>query len=308
MGQGARPAPPAIRQVALIIGAMKCGTTSLFDHLSRHPEICASARKEPMFFSRDGWTDGMDAYRRLWPDFDPARHKFALEASTEYSKWPDLPNVAPRIKAFADANGIRFKFIYIVRDPLKMIDSGLGHGQDRNWSKSNRDRLLRHLSRVADFDAQLACYRDCFPPEDIHVLQLEKLVTDPGRELAAIAGFLGLAADFGPAGGAVRSNSAADRRQMRSARAAIERLGPVGALARLLPEPARQRLRPAARRLLGRMLGQSVPVADWRLTAAEREEIARMLQPGLLALEQGYGIDRRMWEAAPSSERRLALP
>ncbi len=42
-----------INNFALIIGAMKCGTTSLFSYLAQHPEISACQPKEPDFFSYD---------------------------------------------------------------------------------------------------------------------------------------------------------------------------------------------------------------------------------------------------------------
>ena len=38
----------------LIIGAMKCGTTSLHDYLGKHPDIFVSKVKEIHFFSVHG--------------------------------------------------------------------------------------------------------------------------------------------------------------------------------------------------------------------------------------------------------------
>ena len=35
---------------AFIIGAMKAGTTSLFEILSQHPQVCPSKTKEPDYF------------------------------------------------------------------------------------------------------------------------------------------------------------------------------------------------------------------------------------------------------------------
>ena len=43
-----------IANFALIIGAMRCGTTSLFSYLSQHPEVAPSTPKEPDFFANDG--------------------------------------------------------------------------------------------------------------------------------------------------------------------------------------------------------------------------------------------------------------
>ena len=75
----------------MIIGAMKCGTSSLYEYLIEHPQICPCAIKEPEFFSAcqpHGYDangrrvkDHIARYDDLWA-FDAARHRYALEAST----------------------------------------------------------------------------------------------------------------------------------------------------------------------------------------------------------------------------------
>src|SRR6267378_2705666 len=42
----------------LIIGAPKCGTTSLYAYLRQHPQVFMSVPKEPTFFGNEG-TDGL---------------------------------------------------------------------------------------------------------------------------------------------------------------------------------------------------------------------------------------------------------
>ena len=50
---------------AIIIGAMKSGTTSLFDLLSQHPEVAGSRSKEPDFFgSHQNPSASLDRYSR----------------------------------------------------------------------------------------------------------------------------------------------------------------------------------------------------------------------------------------------------
>ncbi|HNJ43544.1 MAG TPA: sulfotransferase, partial [Acidobacteriota bacterium] len=47
----------------VIIGAMKCGTTSLHGYLSLHPQIFMSEQKELNFFIKSkGWANGLDWY------------------------------------------------------------------------------------------------------------------------------------------------------------------------------------------------------------------------------------------------------
>ena len=107
-----------IKNFLLIIGSMKCGTTSLFNYLATHPEISASKVKEPEFFTKkSSWEKGFDFYTKLW-DYDEENHKFALEASTNYSKISRITNAADRIYQIRSEQKVNFKFIYIIRNYL----------------------------------------------------------------------------------------------------------------------------------------------------------------------------------------------
>jgi hypothetical protein len=75
---------------AIIIGSMKCGTSSLYSYLEGHPEICPAVGKEPEFFSENqAITVQVDNY-----SVNDSVHKYALEASTGYTKYPSEPYVA----------------------------------------------------------------------------------------------------------------------------------------------------------------------------------------------------------------------
>lgn len=77
---------------ALIVGSMKCGTTSLFSYLAQHTQISACNDKEPRFFTNDHkWAKGFEWYQSLW-DWDHNQHKIALEASVDYTRVPFRPN------------------------------------------------------------------------------------------------------------------------------------------------------------------------------------------------------------------------
>src|SRR4051794_25988719 len=52
----------------LVIGAAKCGTTSLHEYLALHPDIAMSAKKELNFFTRDDWRDAVDWYDAQFPE------------------------------------------------------------------------------------------------------------------------------------------------------------------------------------------------------------------------------------------------
>ncbi|MCZ6773756.1 MAG: sulfotransferase [Proteobacteria bacterium] len=141
------------RNLALIIGAMKCGTTSLFRILAQHPEIAPSREKEPEFFSDEAiFACGMDWYLDLW-EWDPARHKIALEASTGYSKTPFRPGVAKRISEVENA---KFRFIYMMRNPVDRIVSHTRHGLYEDWSESLDEGITEYMIDVTRYAIRFA--------------------------------------------------------------------------------------------------------------------------------------------------------
>ena len=93
----------------LIIGAAKCGTTSLYRYLGAHPDVSMSSYKEPGFFAFDfsaGQEPGLgqveayskrmktrESYLALFADVD---HERAIgEASPQYLS---IPGAATRIR------------------------------------------------------------------------------------------------------------------------------------------------------------------------------------------------------------------
>jgi len=103
-----------IPQFAIIVGAMKSGTTYLFSLLEQHPEVAGCKIKEPEYFVKNDYdNNAIEKYFKLW-NFDYAKHKIAIEASTSYTKAPYFTSPAERIKQ----SGINTKFIYIMRDHL----------------------------------------------------------------------------------------------------------------------------------------------------------------------------------------------
>lgn len=103
----------------MIVGAMKSGTSTLFEMLSQHPAICPSCVKEPEFFSsHQGHGADVEDYESLF-DYDSLRHTMCLEASTGYSKYPSEIDVPKRIKEY----GLNPVFIYSVRNPFDRVES-----------------------------------------------------------------------------------------------------------------------------------------------------------------------------------------
>jgi hypothetical protein len=173
----------------LVIGAMKCATSTLWAHLNRHPQIFMASEKEPGFFCRDEvFARGWEWYESL---FAGAEGKQALgEATNGYSMQMRFPMAARRIGEHLSCA----KLIYIVRHPLQRIESHwrnmliLGHD-------TPFDDLLSYWPDAVDTSSywrQISAYRSHFPDEQILVLFYEELVTDADMVLKRCFDFLGV--------------------------------------------------------------------------------------------------------------------
>jgi Sulfotransferase family len=103
-----------VRPNFFILGAPKCGTTSLSAWLKGHPEIFIPETKEPHFFNTDDKraTNTLQEYDTLFASAAD-RHKRLGEASVWYLSSSDaVPNI---LKCHPEAH-----FIAMVRNPVEM--------------------------------------------------------------------------------------------------------------------------------------------------------------------------------------------
>lgn len=180
---------PAIERYCLLIGAMKAGTTTLFKHLCQHPAIAGAREKEPNFFTRTELRDrGRPWYEAQW-DFDPARHVWALEASTEYAKLPIVPSAA----FFTRAIPADYRIVYVVRDPLERLRSHYRHGLAQGFTPQPiHEHLDPTAVAIGNYHLQIWPYRVAFGPERILVLDHAALSSDLPGVLRRVAEFLGI--------------------------------------------------------------------------------------------------------------------
>lgn len=107
----------------IIIGAAKCGTTSLADMLQLHPDVFVSSPKEPHYFTF-GWENRRREYEAL---FRGTMRPFKGEASTTYTQGPYEYSVPHRIhQTIPDV-----RLIYLLRNPVERIRSQYIHRVDR---------------------------------------------------------------------------------------------------------------------------------------------------------------------------------
>lgn len=168
----------------VIIGAMKCGTSTLAAQLAVQDGLFMTTPKEPYFFSDDPvYAQGLDWYESLFADALPGAVKG--EASTHYTKLPTYPDTVPRMRAVLEAP----KLVYMVRDPIDRAVSHLIH----EWTEGRMDRdpvaaFDRHpeLVEYSLYAKQLAPFIEAYGLEAICLTSLERLKADPQGELTRI--------------------------------------------------------------------------------------------------------------------------
>jgi hypothetical protein len=171
---------------------MKSGTTTLYKYMIQHPQIAKSRRKEPNFFGLNSkWKKGRSSYLKLWPDFDPAVHRYALEASTHYTK-SKTARVARRMRRF----GGEFRCIYILRNPVDRIESQLAHNIAKGRTPFDVAEPPQHTVEVSRYVRQLDAFRKGFRHPKILILDFEELKRAPMAVLARCVEFLEIDPDF----------------------------------------------------------------------------------------------------------------
>ncbi|SIO11861.1 sulfotransferase family protein [Vannielia litorea] len=178
----------------LIIGAMKAGTTSLYDDLSRVPGLYLPPEKEPEDLADpDVETPaGRAAYAARFA----AAPAGALcgEASTAYAKRPTHEGVAERA---ARVLGPGLRIIYLTRDPVRRIVSQYHHLHGLGLeTRPLNDAVLADETYVAysRYDWQLAPWRASFGPAQVLVIRFEEYIARRAETLQTVCGFLGVAA------------------------------------------------------------------------------------------------------------------
>lgn len=182
----------------VIIGAAKCGTTSLHYYLSLHPEIFMSEIKEPRFFVDapepfGRWSRGIDWYRGLFTTNAPV----CGEASPAYTSWPTRDGVVERMYGLIP----RAKLLYLVREPMEKLRSAylmasrraVTTGSFSDFLESSSGERVRHGAR---YGTQLRQYLQRFPKDQIAVVESASLLEDRLATLKKIFRFLAVDADF----------------------------------------------------------------------------------------------------------------
>lgn len=173
----------------VVIGAMKCATSTLHDQLAIQPGISMSEPKEPNFFS-DGpnFAKGMDWYRSLFasmPDED-----LKGESSTHLTKYPVHPDSAERMHAALPGA----KLVYVMRDPVKRIVSQYIHEWSEHTISGDINQAIQQHPRLIAYSSyamQIAKHTAFYDRSRILPVFFERLMADPQQEFERICRHIG---------------------------------------------------------------------------------------------------------------------
>ncbi|MEO1700887.1 MAG: sulfotransferase domain-containing protein [Pseudomonadota bacterium] len=184
------------QRYAIIIGAMKCGTSSLFALMTKHPQIIGSIIKEPEFFSPilrpNKRIHNYATYRELWPENLGVADPVLMEASTGYTKIPKQTGVAQRMHDY----GIRPKLIYCVRNPIDRVASQYNFSLEKRFFAAGSkitDALYYNYSR---YFTQLEPYRQTFGLHNIHIVDFDDIKIDARSVAQGLTRFLEIDGTF----------------------------------------------------------------------------------------------------------------
>ena len=203
----------------LIVGAMKCGTTSLYHYLAEHPEISMSRVKETNFFIVErNHSRGLEWYESLFAG--PA--KACGEASPNYSKHWLFRGVPERIHAVLP----QARLIYLVRDPIDRMISHYKHRlaqgtEKRPLREALTDRQRNPYLLSSRYYESIAPFLRYYLRENILILTSEQLRHERQATLSRVFEFLNVNPAFiGPGAAKVwhRSDKKLAKRQGRLGR------------------------------------------------------------------------------------------
>ena len=192
----------------LIIGSMRCGTTSLYEYLTQHPQFLPAIKKEIKFFNFN-FSSGKSWYQAHFPAIADNQKYFTAEASPDYLYYPYIA------KKIADLFP-NIKLVVMLRNPVDRSISQYYH-----WLKvgaeyrpleeviSSELELIKQMAQPS-FDGNLKQKRKVgcllesvyiyflekwlriFPREQLLILKSEDFYTNPPKTLSQVCNFVGL--------------------------------------------------------------------------------------------------------------------
>lgn len=199
----------------LVVGAPKCGTTSLYEYFKQHPEIFVHPSiKEtnffvepkdvlgngPRFYGKASYGNSLERYQKLFEGVS-VEHKAVGEVCPTY-----LPFYRQAIPNILHHLGEEIRILIVLRNPADRAFSHYMHNvRDTDETLSFEDALINesarinaglwnsfYLTRLGFYSAQVEAYFNAF--SNVKVILYDDLRSDVA--LSKIYQFLGVRGDF----------------------------------------------------------------------------------------------------------------
>ena len=173
----------------IVIGAMKCATSTLHEQLAAQPAIFMSDPKEPCFFSDDGvWRNGLGWYESLFDQAGPG--ELWGESSTHYTKLPTYPHTVERMAKHVP----NAKLIYMMRHPLDRLVSQYIHQWTELEIACDLNQAVDQypeLTSYSQYAMQLQPFLESYGKENILPVFLGQMKQRPQQTLNKVCDFIG---------------------------------------------------------------------------------------------------------------------
>ena len=196
----------------LIVGAQRCGTTSLYKTLSQHPSVVPAVLHKGVHFFDTEYHRGMAWYLGHFPARRPGAPAITGESSPYYMFHPHAPR---RIAA----NLPDVRLLVLLRDPVERAYSAHSHELARGYetepferaleleaerTAGERERMLadesyqshhlQHNSYLARgrYVEQLEHLAEVFGRDRVHVIDSDEFFADPQPAFDGVCDFLEL--------------------------------------------------------------------------------------------------------------------
>lgn len=204
----------------LIVGAQRCGTTSLFKTLSQHPAVLPAIYHKGVHYFDTAYHRGRDWYLGHFPTIrraEAVRSRLGVPGITgESSPYYMFHPLAP-VRIAQDLPGVRL--LILLRDPVERAYSAHAHELARGFetepferaleleptrTDGERERLIadpnyhshhyQHNAYLARgrYIEQLTRLTELFGRDRLHVVDSDDFFTDPRPAFDAVCDFLGL--------------------------------------------------------------------------------------------------------------------
>lgn len=277
----------------LIVGAAKCGTTSVYNYLRQHPDIFMPEWKEPAYFSpaAAGGIQDLAAYSALFKQARP--NQIRGEASVSYLA------AAESAQRICEELGKDTKIIIFLRHPVDMAYSLWGHQVREGFEtldfksalaaeaerlQKNEDQRLGYswvydyaYKYRADYMPQIARYDERFGKDKVKIFIFEEFFKDDLPLFDELCAFLGVKTGFRPL--ATRHNVAGTVHSRKLRTLLVEPSVLKNFLKLITPNSFRQRLR----QKLENINRKDAPLPP--IDPTIRYNLYQKFKPGITALE-----------------------